>query len=100
MATRPSHKRLMACTSRLAPQLSRIQFVSRRDPAQDKRVICIGGARGRGNTTAAGTYAGDQAFLGGHTHRRAAAAALRRLQSHLLPAAAVLPEMRLAQSHG
>ena len=36
-------------------------------------------------------------FWDGTKRRRAAPAALRRLPPHLLPAAAVLPEMRLAQ---
>src|SRR5215831_4400160 len=56
-----------------------------------------GGRHGRGNETAAGTHAGDQALLGGHAGWRVTAAALRRLRAYVLSAPAVLSEMRRPQ---
>src|ERR1700761_8668385 len=62
-----------------------------------ERPAIQGGRDGRADARATETDAGNPAFLGRHAGRRASPAALRCLRQCLLPAAAVLPILRLAQ---
>src|SRR3989304_368262 len=50
-----------------------------------------------GSETAARSHAGNPAFLGRHTGRRVAPAALRRLSSYVFSASPLLSEVRLAK---